>query len=105
MKLREKREYSYISEGKRTGGEERGLGEGGESGEGLEEEAGDIERLSESGVPSLITFLITVRQNHEQQQETVKQTPATISQISMSEGKEEGLVEAEDFLFLILVLT
>ena len=90
-------EYSYTSEGKRAEGAERGLEEGGESGEGLVGEAGDIEWSSESGVPNLITFLITAKQNHEQQQEAVRQAPATINQISRSEGKGEELVETEDF--------
>jgi len=56
-------------------------------------------------VPNLITFLITDKQNHEQQQEAVRQTPTTISQISKSEGKEEELVDSEDFCFWILVFT
>ena len=77
------------------------MSEGGLSGEG-----GGSKGSSESGVPNLITFFITDKQNQEQKQEAARQGKATSSQIySKSEEKGVEFSDSEDFWFCILVLT
>ena len=88
----------------RVGESEGGLaGEGGVSEGGLAGEGGGSKG---SGVPNLITFLITDKQNHEQKQEAARQGKATSSQInSKSEEKGVEFTDSEDFWFCILVFT